>query len=103
MDLKWVSFDGKTEFGELGFEQGTGKPASLNSADAAFVPAMAVDFAGNRLGKGKGFYDRALDGNRIKTIAIVFDEEILMNIPTESHDQKVDAAISPSKLLWFRR
>ncbi len=101
--LNWVHFDGKTEFGELGFEEGTGKPAPLSSADAAFVPALAVDYSGNRLGKGKGYYDKALAGSKIKTIAVVFDEEILMQIPAEPHDKKVSAAISASKLLWFNR
>lgn len=101
--LNWVHFDGKTELGELGFEEGTGKPAALNSADAAFVPALAVDFSGNRLGKGKGFYDKALAGSKLKTIAVIFDEEILMQLPSEAHDQKVTAAISASKVLWFNR
>jgi 5-formyltetrahydrofolate cyclo-ligase len=101
--LNWVHFDGTTEFGELGFEEGTGNKAQLSSADAAFIPAMAVDFAGNRLGKGKGYYDRALAGTKVKTIAVVFDEEILMQIPAEPHDQKVNAAISASKLIWFKR
>lgn len=101
--LDWVNFDGTTEFGALGFEEGSGKAAKLESADAAFVPAMAVDFAGNRIGKGKGFYDRALATSKLKTIAVVFDEEILISIPSEPHDKKVNAAISPSKLIWFQR
>jgi len=67
------------------------------------VPAMAVDFRGNRLGKGKGYYDRALAEAKVKTIAVVFDEEILIEVPSEAHDKKVNAAISPSKLLWFGR
>lgn len=101
--LDWVTFDGNTKFGALGFEEGTGTKAKLESADAAFIPAMAVDFAGNRLGKGKGYYDRALAASKIKTVAVVFDEEILMAIPSEPHDKKVNAAISPSKLIWFKR
>ncbi len=64
---------------------------------------MAVDIRGNRIGKGKGYYDRALDDSKVKTIAVVFDEEILLEVPSEPHDRKVTAAISPSKLLWFGR
>lgn len=101
--LAWVNFDGTTEFGAMGFEEGAGKPAKLESADAAFIPAMAVDFSGNRIGKGKGYYDRALASAKVKTIAVVFDEEILMQVPSEPHDKKVNAAISPSKLIWFQR
>lgn len=101
--LSWVHFDGNTQFGEMGFEEGTGASAKLDSAKVIFVPAMAVDLNGNRLGKGKGYYDRALRGQKIKTVAVVFDEEILLALPTEQHDQKMSAAISPSKLLWFQR
>lgn len=101
--LNWIQFDGTTRIGALGFEEGTGKSAMLDSADAAFVPAMAVDIRGNRLGKGKGYYDRALVDSKLKTIAVVFDEEILIEVPSEPHDRKVTAAISPSKLLWFGR
>jgi 5-formyltetrahydrofolate cyclo-ligase len=60
------------------------------------------------LGKGKGFYDRALAQlaaakSKAKQIAIVFDEELVLQLPAESHDQKVDAAITASKFVWFKR
>lgn len=107
-DLNWVHFDGKTQIGELGFEEAFGKNAKLSDAQVVFMPALAVDLRGNRLGKGKGFYDRALAdlGNKRggpKRIAVVFDEELLPSIPTESHDLPVDAAITASKLIWFKR
>lgn len=102
-NLDWVEFDGKTNFGSLGFEEGSGKKAKLESAEAIFVPALAVDLFGNRLGKGKGFYDRALASAKQKTIAVVFDEEILLSVPMQEHDRRMSAAISPSKLIWFSR
>lgn len=100
--LDWVHFNGTTEFGAMGFEEGTGKQTKLEIADVAFIPAMAVDFSGNRMGKGKGYYDRTLANSKVKTVAVIFDEEIIMSIPSEAHDKKVNAAISPSKLLWFK-
>ena len=106
-DLHWVYFDGSTEFGELGFEEAAGKPAKLTDAALVFVPALAVDPRGNRLGKGKGYYDRTLAGlfaagkKRAKVVAVVFDEELLLQVPVEEHDHPVDAAITAGKLLWF--
>ncbi len=106
-DLHWVYFDGSTEFGELGFEEAAGKPAKLTDAALIYVPALAVDLKGNRLGKGKGYYDRALaqvfagGKKRAKVVAVVFDAEVLLQVPTEAHDHPVDAAITASKLLWF--
>lgn len=105
--LHWVYFDGTTEFGELGFEEASGHAAKLSDANLVFVPALAVDLHGNRLGKGKGYYDRALAGlfastaKRPKVVGVVFDEELVLEVPTETHDHPIDAAITASKLLWF--
>ena len=61
------------------------------------VPALAVDRAGNRLGRGGGSYDRALArvGPLIPLIALVYDGELLDHVPAERHDVPVRAAVSP--------
>ena len=61
------------------------------------VPALAVDHAGNRLGRGGGSYDRALArvGPLIPLIALVYDDELLDHVPTAPHDVPVRAAVSP--------
>ena len=107
-DLRWVEFDSATKIGELGFAEAAGKHGDLKRAEVVFLPALAVDLVGNRLGKGKGFYDRALaqlaaSKSRAKQIAVVFDEELLLQLPAEGHDQKVDAAVTASKFVWFKR
>lgn len=107
-NLRWVEYVSETRIGELGFEEATGKSAVLSSADVIFLPALAVDFSGNRLGQGKGFYDRSLQAlsgsrRRPKLVAVVFDEELKISLPTEPHDEKVDAAITASKVVWFSR
>jgi 5-formyltetrahydrofolate cyclo-ligase len=107
-DLRWVEFEAETKIGELKFAEAAGKQSDLKRAEVVFLPALAVDLSGNRLGKGKGFYDRALAQlaaakSKAKQIAIVFDEELVLQLPAESHDQKVDAAITASKFVWFKR
>jgi 5-formyltetrahydrofolate cyclo-ligase len=107
-DLRWVEFDSATKVGELKFAEAAGKQADLKRAEVVFLPALAVDLSGNRLGKGKGFYDRALAQlaaakSKAKQIAVIFDEELLLQLPAESHDQKVDAAVTASKFVWFKR
>ena len=68
------------------------------------IPAMAFDKNKNRIGKGKGFYDRFLskifvNSQRNITLAgISFDCFILDKIPTEKNDMKVDFIISDSKI-----
>lgn len=107
-NLRWVDYVSETRIGELGLEEANGKSAELSSAQVIFLPALAVDFSGNRLGQGKGYYDRALASlgsskRRAKLVAVVFDEELRLSLPSEPHDEKVDAAITASKVVWFSR
>jgi len=61
------------------------------------VPALAVDRAGNRLGRGGGSFDRALArvGPLVPLIALVYDDELIDRVPAERHDVPVRAAVSP--------
>lgn len=102
--LDWVSFDGtNTKDGLFGFAEPDGEPVELASADLILLPALAVDRQGNRLGKGKGYYDRALADSRVAAprVAVIFDHELFDELPTDSHDQKVAAAATPSQVHWF--
>ena len=59
----------------------------------AIIPGVAFDKSFNRLGRGKGFYDRLLPKLNCKTIGICFDFQFLDYIPSEYHDCKVDKII----------
>lgn len=65
----------------------------LGSLDGVFVPAIAVDDQGFRLGQGAGFYDRALAGCAAPTVAVVYASEI-MPVPHEPHDVMLDIIMS---------
>ena len=64
------------------------------SVDVAVVPGMAFDSRCNRLGRGKGYYDRMLPklSNAYK-IGMCFDFQKLPGIPADEHDIKVDEVI----------
>ncbi len=68
-------------------------------ADAAvvFVPALAVDRAGVRLGRGAGFYDRTLPlaDSSARLVAVIRDDEIVDEIPAEPHDIPMTHALTP--------
>ena len=55
------------------------------------VPALAADRRGNRLGRGRGYYDRALAhvGPLIPTIALLYDGELLDQVPAGRLDHPV--------------
>ena len=69
-------------------------------ADLLVVPALAVGREGYRLGRGGGFYDRWLPARpRGRVLAVVYDDELLEEVPHEPHDRRVDAALTPSGLV----
>nr|WP_251133942.1 5-formyltetrahydrofolate cyclo-ligase [Rhodomicrobium sp. Az07] len=68
-----------------------------------FVPLLAFDARGNRLGYGAGFYDVALgtmraDG-RVLAVGVAFDEQEFPAIPAEPLDQPLDMVLTPRRLL----
>ena len=101
-DLDWASYEGPDSLvpGPRGLRE-PGEPTrgvdAVARADAVLVPALAVDGAGRRLGRGGGSYDRALArvGPLIPLIALVYDEELVEHVPSEDHDVPVRATASP--------
>jgi 5-formyltetrahydrofolate cyclo-ligase len=100
-DLVFAS--GELEASSLGILEPTGEAQPISSAQLILLPALAVDKNGNRLGKGKGYYDRALRSvTGIPKYAVVFDSEVLEQIPSESHDVWVTGAVTPTAIHHFR-
>jgi 5-formyltetrahydrofolate cyclo-ligase len=101
-DLDWASYEGPDSLvtGPRGLQEPAEKPRGpdvIARADVVLVPALAVDHAGNRLGRGGGSYDRALArvGRLIPVIALLYDAELLSRLPAESHDTPVRAVVRP--------
>ena len=72
---------------------------AVADADVVFVPALAVDRAGVRLGRGAGFYDRTLRLARseARLVAMVRDDELVDEIPAEPHDVPMTHALTPAQ------
>lgn len=98
--LDWALVDDSgTRPGAYGIPEPVGERLgsdALASCAVAFVPALAVDHRGRRLGRGAGFYDRALARFSGIVCAVVFSEELLETVPAEPHDVPVDLALTPS-------
>jgi 5-formyltetrahydrofolate cyclo-ligase len=69
-------------------------PANL---DLLLVPGIAFDWRGNRLGRGKGFYDRLLSKTRGVKCGIAFEEQLVEKVPTGSRDARVDFVLTPER------
>ena len=63
--------------------------------DVAIIPGMAFDRHGNRLGRGKGYYDRFLPllPTRVYKIGVCFPFQLLDDIPMEEHDKRVNLIV----------
>ncbi|MGK3650028.1 5-formyltetrahydrofolate cyclo-ligase [Pseudarthrobacter enclensis] len=78
-------------------------PDVAAGATALFIPATAVDLAGNRIGQGGGYYDKFLGhldtaGKHIPLAAVIYDEELLPagRIHAEEFDRPVPAVLTPA-------
>jgi 5-formyltetrahydrofolate cyclo-ligase len=108
-DLDWASYEGPDSLipGPRGLQEPKEQPRgpeAVARADAVLVPALAVDHAGNRLGRGGGSYDRALArvGPLIPVIALLYDAELLSHLPAEPHDTPVRAVVRPEAgITWL--
>ena len=103
-DLDWASYEGPDSLapGRHGLLEPTEPPrgvTAITSADLVIVPALAADRRGHRLGRGGGSYDRALArvGRPVPTVALLYDGELLDEVPAGRHDQVVRAVAQPGR------
>jgi len=106
-DLDWASYSGWASL--VPVPRGLLEPPgarlgveAVREADLVLVPGLAVDHLGRRLGRGGGSYDRVLARvSRERSFVVVYDEEVLNEIPVLPHDRPVGGALTPSRVLRF--
>lgn len=78
------------------------KPVPLQKIDIAIIPGIAFDEKGARIGSGHGYYDRFIPDLPATTrkVALAFEEQILPQVPTESHDKHVDIIITDKRIIY---
>jgi 5-formyltetrahydrofolate cyclo-ligase len=72
------------------------RPTPLKDIDLVIVPGIAFDKKGNRLGRGKGYYDRFLSEipKGIPLIGLAFDFQLVDRLPHLAHDLPLDKVIT---------
>ena len=70
---------------------------ALNQLDLVLVPGIAFDPHGNRLGRGKGFYDRLLAGVRGTKCGVAFDEQLVDAVPIGPLDIPLNCILTPTR------
>lgn len=74
----------------------TGKVAEAIAS--LVIPMVAFDEQGNRLGYGKGYYDRYLKQFGGKRIGVAFAEQKAASLPTEVHDEIIDLIVTEDQM-----
>ncbi|MET8408946.1 5-formyltetrahydrofolate cyclo-ligase [Streptomyces sp. NPDC005195] len=115
-DLDWGAYAGEGSLtrvrhgGRMALLEPAGErlgPESVQEADAVLLPGLAVDRRGLRLGRGGGSYDRVLArleraGTDPVLVVLLYDTEVVEDVPREPHDRPVHAAVTPSGVRRFR-
>lgn len=70
---------------------------AVNQLDLVLVPGIAFDPHGNRLGRGKGFYDRLLAAVRGTKCGVAFDEQLVERVPVGPLDIRLNCILTPTR------
>jgi 5-formyltetrahydrofolate cyclo-ligase len=104
--LDWIvaTPDGDITEGMFGLPEPVGEvlgPIAVNDVDLMVIPAAAVDRGGMRLGWGRGYFDKTIGSmERCPPVyAVVFDSEVLDEVPSDRHDQPVTGVVTPTQTL----
>ena len=76
-----------------------GQGVDPSCLELIIVPAVALDSQRNRLGRGKGFYDRLLSTTACPTIGVVCDFQLVEQVPVEPHDRPLDCVVTSDTLI----
>ena len=76
-----------------------GRDVNINDCDIILIPGLAYNVYGYRLGRGKGFYDKALKEYQGIKIGVVCDDNIIDEHFEEAHDVKVDYLVSEKRII----
>ena len=97
--IQLQSFDDLVENRWGVLEPKMGSEVSPNELDLVIVPMVGADKNCNRIGYGKGFYDRFLNDVSCLTIGLIYDKNIVEQIPVEDFDVPLDKVITEKRIL----
>lgn len=84
-------------------EPAQGVPIPVSTIDMVVVPGLGFDAYGNRVGRGRGFYDRFLSHPDWHGTAcgLAMEEQVVDHVPTSPHDRPVDLLVTDQKVRRF--
>lgn len=106
LDWSPATVEGEITEGLLGMPEPVGEllgPIAVGDVDLMIVPAAAVDATGMRLGWGRGYFDKTIGSmERCPPVyAVVYDSEVLDEVPHDVRDERVTGAVTPVRTITF--
>ncbi len=96
--------ESRLELGAFHIEEPSGQDTiDVEHIEMIVVPAIAYDRRGNRLGRGKGFYDRLLGDSKAIKVGVGYEFQLVDEVPVEAHDVSMDMVISPSGCIVIKK
>lgn len=98
--LPYKGYDSLTS-GAFGIPEPTDTETAVDESeiDLIIVPGVAFDRKLNRMGRGKGYYDRLLSTLQVPKIGICFDFQLQESVPIEPFDRKMDMVITEKEVI----
>ncbi len=97
--LAGVIYDGSKKFNDhnpFKIKEIDGTYIEAKKIDLIIIPGVAFDLNGNRIGFGKGYYDKFLKNYSGLIVAPHYEFQLYKNIPWEAHDKKIDYLLGDS-------
>lgn len=89
---------GKTGKGQMSIHEPVGTTViDPSQIEFAIIPGVAFDAACNRLGRGRGFYDRLLPHIKCRTAGVGYQLQLVEELPAEAFDKPLDTVITEEK------
>jgi 5-formyltetrahydrofolate cyclo-ligase len=79
---------------KFGVQEPTGPAVDVGEIDLVIVPGLAFTVDGDRLGYGRGYYDRFLPSLSAPSVGVCFTDQLVDEMPVAAHDVRVDTVIS---------
>lgn len=106
LNLEILPYDeSQLALGSFHIEEPTGNDTTdINEIELIVVPGVAFDRNGNRVGRGKGYYDRLLSSSSAHKIGVGYDFQLIEEgIDADPHDIPMDVVITESHTIVIRR
>lgn len=100
-DLEILPYDrSRLSLGAFLIEEPEGvDTVGMDAIDLVIVPAVAYDRNGNRVGRGRGYYDRLLRGTSAVKVGVAYDFQLFDEVPFDDNDVPVDIVITDKRVV----